>query len=64
VTADHLKGLRQIVIDHPEIKSRIVVSLEQRPRRTDDGIDVMPVAVFVRALANGEIFRGASRPRS
>ena len=56
VTADHLKGPRQLVVDHPEIKKRMVVSLEPRPRRTDDGIAIMPVAVFVRALAGGEIF--------
>jgi len=64
VTSDHLKGLRQLVVDHPRIKRRIVVSLERTARRTEDGIDVMPVDVFVRALADGEIFRGASSLRS
>jgi hypothetical protein len=42
----------------------MVVSLEPKLRRTDDGIDIMPVGVFVRALADGEIFRRLSNPRS
>jgi len=56
VTSDHLKGLRQLIVDHPEIEKRLVVSLEPKPRRTEDGISIMPVAAFVRALGDGEIF--------
>jgi predicted AAA+ superfamily ATPase len=55
VTTDHLKGLRQLVLDHPETKKRVVVSLEPRRRRTNDGIDILPASAFVRALADGEI---------
>ncbi len=51
----HLKGLRSLVQDHPQAGRRIVVSLEARARRTDDGIDVLPPEEFVRRLWNGEL---------
>jgi hypothetical protein len=38
-------------------KRRLVVSLEAKPRRTDDGIEILPVRTFVQALADGAIFR-------
>lgn len=56
VTADHLRGLRELVRDHPRTGRRIVVCLEPRPRRTEDGIDVLPAAEFCRQLAAGEVF--------
>jgi predicted AAA+ superfamily ATPase len=55
VTSDHLKGLRELAIDHPEIARRIVVCLELRPRRTEDGIDILPVQEFVAELGAGRI---------
>lgn len=56
VTADHLRGLRELVRDHPRIGRRVVVCLEPRPRRTDDGIDVLPVTDFCRKLSAGDLF--------
>jgi predicted AAA+ superfamily ATPase len=56
VTADHLRGLRELIRDHPRIGRRVVVSLESRARRTDDGIDVLPVAEFCRRLSTGDLF--------
>jgi len=29
---------------------RIVVSLDERPRRTDDGIDILPARIFAQRL--------------
>lgn len=55
VHADHLKGLRQLAVDHPGVGRRAIVCLEPRPRRTEDGIDVLPVATFVARLRAGEI---------
>ena len=49
VHADHLKGLRALAADH-RARRRIVVSLDARPRRTDDGIDVLPVRTFLQRL--------------
>ncbi len=55
VTSDHLKGLRHLVQDH-RVERRIVVSLESRARRTDDGIEILPFTTFVRLLSRGELF--------
>lgn len=56
VTADHLRGLRELARDHPRTGRRIVVCLEARPRRTDDGVEVLPAAEFCRQLAAGALF--------
>jgi predicted AAA+ superfamily ATPase len=56
VTADHLRGLRELVRDHPGVGRRLVVCLEPRARRTDDGIEVLPAADFARRLSSGELF--------
>jgi predicted AAA+ superfamily ATPase len=52
---DHLKGLREIKEDYPEIKRRIVVCLEPVSRLTSDGIEIMSVNDFITALWNDEI---------
>ncbi len=53
---DHLKGLRNLKEDFPEIAKRIVVSLEEKPRLTADGILILGAEEFVRRLWNGKIF--------
>ena len=55
ITSDHLKGLRSLVRDHPDVERRIVVCREPRPRRTADGIEVVPAADFVGRLCDGEL---------
>ncbi|MCC6847861.1 MAG: ATP-binding protein [Deltaproteobacteria bacterium] len=52
---DHLKGLRELRVDHPRIGRRILVSLDPRPRRTDDGIEILPATEFLRRLWADEI---------
>ena len=49
VTHRHLKGLRTLAEEHPGVR-RTVVCLEPRPRRTDDGIDILPAADFAHRL--------------
>jgi predicted AAA+ superfamily ATPase len=56
VTADDLKGLRQLRADQPRLGSTWVVSLEPKRRRTEDGITILPVKDFIRGLWAGEIF--------
>jgi predicted AAA+ superfamily ATPase len=56
VTSDHLKGLRELKVDHPEIKKRFLVSLEPKERRTEDGIWVLPYRAFTSRLWRGEVF--------
>ena len=40
--------------EHPGVERRIVVSLEARPRRADDGIDILPANTFAERLWHGE----------
>lgn len=56
ITSDHLKGLRSLVQDHPDVKRRIVVCREARARRTPDGVQVLPASVFLESLWSGELF--------
>ncbi len=55
ITRDHLKGLRNLVVDYPDVARRIVVCREPKPRKTDDGIDILPANTFVQRLWNGDI---------
>ena len=55
ITSNHLKGLRSLAEEHPLVGQRIVVCLEPRPRRTDDGIDILPARAFVERLWRGEL---------
>ena len=50
VNDGHLQGLRQIAIDHRSVKRRLVVSLDPRPRRTEDGIEILPARTFAERL--------------
>lgn len=59
VTSDHMRGLRQLRQDHPEVRRMIVVCLEEKAWRSDDDVDVMPVAEFLRRLWSGELVRSA-----
>jgi predicted AAA+ superfamily ATPase len=53
VTSDHLKGLRQLAVDQPGVRRRVVASLEPSPRLTEDGIEVLPWKVFLDRLWSG-----------
>ena len=55
IVARHLKGLRSLAQDSPHVSRRVVVCLEPRPRRTEDGIDVLPATDFVRRLWQEEL---------
>ena len=56
VTARHLKGLRSLAVDHPEVKKRLIVCCEDKIRTTDDGILIVPAEKFVETLWQGDIF--------
>ena len=56
ITSDHLKNLRSLVEDHPEVKQRIVVCLESQSRQTEDGILIVHPREFCERLAAGEWF--------
>lgn len=42
ITGEHLRGLRDLEADHPGVKKRLVVCLESKERKTEDGILVCP----------------------
>ena len=56
ITRDHLRGLRSLVEDHPGVQRRIVVCREPKARRTEDGVEILPVTSFVRRLWDGDLF--------
>ena len=55
VTADHLRGLRSLLQDHSRVRHRVVVCLEPRARKTEDGILILPASEFCARLAAGEL---------
>lgn len=55
ISADHLKGLRNIIEDHPKLKRRIIVSTEPRNRTTEDSIEILTPQYFVEQLWSGKI---------
>jgi uncharacterized protein len=55
VTADHLKGLRELHREHRRVGRSILVCLEDRPRRTEDSIDILPAGQFAERLWAGEL---------
>ncbi len=57
ITRQHLKGLRSIADEYPEIAQRVVVCRERRPRLTEDGILILPAERFVERLWSGELIR-------
>ena len=55
-TENYGKALRNIIVDHPGIERRIVVCRESRPRKTSEGIEIMPAEEFAKRLWDGDIF--------
>ncbi len=56
ISRQHLKGIRNLAQDHPDVGRRLVVCLEPKARLTEDGIEVAPAEQFVRRLWQGELF--------
>ncbi len=50
----HLRGLRELRTDQPAAKRLVCVCSEPRPRRTSDGIDILPVGEFLARLWKGD----------
>ncbi len=55
VQSHHLKGLRELIKDHSKVKRRVLVCLEPRVRKTEDGIDILPFAEFAAQLWDGSL---------
>jgi len=55
ITADHLRGLRAARTDFP-LKRAVIICLEQKPRKTEDNIEIIPADLFCKMLWAGEFF--------
>jgi predicted AAA+ superfamily ATPase len=55
ITSDHMKGLRELKEDYPDVSRRIIVSREHLSRRTTDGIEILSVPDFLKELWNDAI---------
>ncbi len=55
ISAVHLRGLVAFGEDHPAVQRRIMVCLEPRRRITKEGIEIVPVGIFLEALWRGEV---------
>ena len=64
VTTRHLRGLRTLVEEHPDLSARILVCLEDRPRRTHDGIDIIPADHFARRVWHEDLAQQQPTPPS
>jgi predicted AAA+ superfamily ATPase len=56
ITSDHIKGFVALAEDHPEVKRRLVVCLEKKYRKAQNGIEIVPAKRFAAMLWQGEIF--------
>ena len=56
VKSDHLNGLRQLRQDQPRVRERILVCLEAKAYKTEDGIWVLPAREFCARLKAGDLF--------
>ncbi len=56
VTSQHMKGLRELKKEHPEVKKMIIVSLDTHDRETEDGILVLSHTTFLDSLWQGSLF--------
>lgn len=55
VQSRHAKGLKAFMEDFPHTRP-VIVSRDRYPR-TLNGIEVLPVEIFLKMLWNGELFR-------
>ena len=55
ISTRHLKALRLLKEEHPDVGRRVVVCLDPKPWRTDDGIHVLPAEEFVQRLWSGDL---------
>jgi len=56
ITTKHLKGIRSLKQDHPEVKRAAVICCEDKYRVTDDNIEIIPAEQFTRMLWNSDFF--------
>lgn len=55
IHSGHLKGLKALAQELPNVARRVVVCLDRKPWRTDDGIEILPAHEFVERLWSGRL---------
>lgn len=55
VKKDHLKGLHEVIKDHPKVKRRILVSCDPKSRTSSTGIEILYYKDFLEMLYCGKI---------
>ena len=56
IKPQHLKGLRELKKEHPEVKKMLIVSMDKHDRRTADDIDIIHYKTFLAQLWQGLFF--------
>lgn len=56
ITTKQLKGLRALKEDHSEVKRRLIVCCEDKYRKTEDDIEIIPAKKFTEMLWQGDFF--------
>ena len=56
IKSQHLKGLRELRKDHPEVQKMIIVSMDTHDRETKDGILILHHTSFLDYLWSGKLF--------
>lgn len=56
INSGHLKGLRYFADEYPDVGRKIIVSLDEKNRKSDDGIEMIHFTDFIEQLWKGEIF--------
>jgi predicted AAA+ superfamily ATPase len=54
IRSNDIKTLLEFKKDYPAVKHLIIVSLEDKPRKTDHGILILPFTEFIKMLWSGE----------
>ncbi len=57
ITSDHVRNLKNLRIDHPNVKHLVIVCLETKERITSDGILILPYKNFIKRLWNNFDFK-------
>lgn len=55
IKPDHLKNMRILYEEKPLVKKRIIVCMENKARKTEDGIEILPAMEFIKKLWSDKI---------
>ncbi len=56
IRSRHMRGLRELKKEHPEVRKRLLVSMDSHDRETEDGILILHYTTFLDSLWKGLFF--------